>query len=57
MHQAAELKEAAMKVVIKNVNSLIGSEEWKECAKNRTHLFVDLFAEATQTKTKIEKEK
>ena len=56
MHQASELKEAAMKVVIKNVKSLIGSEEWKECAKNRTHLFVDLFAKAT-TMTEIEKEK
>ena len=55
MHQASELKEAAMKVVIKNVKSLIGSEEWKECAKNRTHLFVDLLAKATMTE--VEKEK
>ena len=31
-----------MKVVIKNVKSLIGSEEWNECAKNSAHLFVDI---------------
>ena len=39
MHQALLLKESAMKVVIGNMKFLMGTEEWKDFAKNGSHLF------------------
>ena len=42
MFGAQDLKTRAMKLVVRNMKTLLGSDEWKECAKKRPHLFVDI---------------
>ena len=42
MYGAEELKKQALDLVIGNMKTLRGSDEWKDCAKNRPHLYVDI---------------
>ena len=42
MFGAQDLKTRAMELVVSNMKTLLGSDEWKECAKKRPHLFVDI---------------
>ena len=42
MHGAQDLKTQAMKLVVGNMKTLMDSDEWKDCAKKRPHLFVDI---------------
>merc|ERR1711934_622955 len=42
MYGAQNLKTKAMELVVRNMKTINGSEEWKECAKKRPHLFVDI---------------
>jgi len=42
MYGAQDLKTRAMVLVVRNMKTINGSEEWKECAKKRPHLFVDI---------------
>ena len=42
MYGAQNLKTRAMELVVSNMKTLLGSDEWKECAKKRPHLYVDI---------------
>ena len=42
MYGAQELKKQAVDLVVGNMKTIRGSDEWKECAKKRPHLYVDL---------------
>ena len=42
MHGAKKLKKRALDLVVNNMNTIRRSAEWKECAKKRPHLFVDI---------------
>ena len=41
-YDAQVLKTRAMELVVRNMKTIKGSDEWKECAKKRPHLFVDI---------------
>ena len=42
MYGANELKKRSLDTIVRNRKSVVGTEEWKECAKNRPHLMVDI---------------
>ena len=42
MYGAQELKKQAVDLVVGNMKTIRGSDEWKECAKKRPHLYVDI---------------
>lgn len=42
MYGANELKKRALETIVKIRKSIVGTEEWKECAKNRPHLMADI---------------
>ena len=42
MYGAKNLKTRAMELVVTNMKTILGSGEWKECAKKRPHLYVDI---------------
>ena len=42
MYGAQDLKTRAMELVVGNMKTILGSGEWKECAKKRPHLYVDI---------------
>ena len=42
MYGAEGLKKHALDLVVSNVKTILGSDEWKECAKKRPNLFVDI---------------
>ena len=42
MYGAQELKDAAMDIVINNLNSLMKTEEWRECKQKRPHIFSEI---------------
>ena len=46
MYGAKSLKKRALDMIVKNRKSIVGSEEWKECAKNMPHLMADIAEEA-----------
>ena len=40
MHDARDLKTRAMELVVSNMKTIKGSDDWKECANKKPHLFV-----------------
>jgi len=44
MYGAEGLKKHALDLVVSNMKTILGSDEWKECAKKRPNLFVDISA-------------
>ena len=42
MYGAEGLKKHSLDLVVSNVKTILGSDEWKECAKKRPNLFVDI---------------
>ena len=42
MYGAQELKKRALDLVVGNMKTIRGSEEWKECSKKMPHLYVDI---------------
>ena len=42
MYGAQSLKKCALNKIVRNRKSVIGTEEWKECAKKRPHLMADI---------------
>ena len=36
------MKKGALDTIVRNRKSVVGTEEWKECAKNRPHLMADI---------------
>ena len=42
MYGANELKKRALDMIVTNRKSVVGTEEWKDCAKNRPHLMADI---------------
>jgi len=42
MYGANALKKRSLDTIVRNRKSIVGTEEWKECAKNRPHLMVDI---------------
>jgi len=50
MHQALLLKESTMKVVIGNMKFLMGTAEWKDFAKNGSHLFEKILEAVAERK-------
>ena len=51
MHSAEHLKKKALDMIVTNAKKIIGSEEWKDCAKNRPHLLIKV-AEAMSASKK-----
>ena len=45
------LKESAMEVVIGNMKFLMGTEEWKDFAKNGSHLFEKILKAVAENKS------
>ena len=42
MSGAQELKNAAMNIVIKNMNKLMKTEEWRECKKKNPQIIMEV---------------
>ena len=42
MYGAQNLKTKALALVVSNMKTIKGSDEWKECVKKRPHLIVDI---------------
>ena len=42
MHEAGTLKRRALDTIVRNRKSVMGTEEWKDYAKKRPHLFVEI---------------
>ena len=40
MHTAHDLKKNALDLIVNNAKEITGTEEWKDCAKNRPHLLI-----------------
>ena len=36
------MKKGALDTIVRNRKSVVGTEEWKDCAKNRPHLMADI---------------
>ena len=46
MYGAQSLKKSALDKIVKNRKTIVGTEEWKECAKNMPNLMADIAEEA-----------
>ena len=42
MHGAELLKSLALQMIVKNRRTIVGTEQWRECAKKMPHLMVDI---------------
>ena len=42
MYGAQSLKKCALNKIVRNRKSVVGTEEWIECAKNRPQIIVEI---------------